>query len=138
MSRLLAVNVRVVSRRAQHLADRRPLFFARFTLEPGCHIYGAPLPERYTATSIEFGGPAVAHRDVTWPEPEMVEFAVLKEILPVYSGWFEIQGTLLFKFPLPEGELILSGYLRFHACSQTVCEPPQTVTCALPLTLKPF
>ena len=44
----------------------------------------------------------------------MVEFPVLKEILPVYSGWFEIQGTLLFKFPLPEGELILSGYLLFQ------------------------
>lgn len=107
-------------------------------MKPGCHIYGAPLPERYTATSIEFEGPAVAHQDVTWPEPEMVEFPVLKEIPPVYSGWFEIQGTLLFKFPLPEGELILSGYLRFQACSQTVCEPPQTVTCALPLTLLPF
>jgi hypothetical protein len=63
---------------------------------------------------------------------------VPKEILPVYSGWFEIRGTLLFKFPLPEGELILSGYLPFQACSQTVCEPPQTVTCALPLTLQPF
>jgi hypothetical protein len=66
------------------------------------------------------------HQDVTWPDPEMVEFPVLKEILPVYSRWFEIQG------------MILSGYLRFQACSQTVCEPPQTVTCALPLTLQPF
>lgn len=57
---------------------------------------------------------------------------------PDAGQWFEIQGTLLFKFPLPEGELILSGYLRFQACSQTVCEPPQTVTCALPPTLQPF
>ena len=35
-------------------------------------------------------------------------------------------------------EKILSGYLRFQACSQTVCEPPQTVTSALPPTLHPF
>jgi hypothetical protein len=35
---------------------------------------------------------------------------------PDAGQWFEIQGTLLFKFPLPEGELILSGYLRFQAC----------------------
>lgn len=94
------------------------------------YLWGAPLPERYTATSIGSGGPAVVHQGVTWPDPEMVEFPVLKEILPVYSGWLEIQGRLLFKFPLPEGELILSGSLRFQACSQPVCEPPQTVTCS--------
>lgn len=32
---------------------------------------------------------------------------------PDAGQWLEIQGTLLFKFPLPEGELILSGYSRF-------------------------
>ena len=31
---------------------------------------------------------------------------------PDAGQWFEIQGTLLF--PLPEGELILSRYLRFQ------------------------
>ena len=82
MSRLLAVNVRVGFPSRTAFGGRKALFFARFTLEPCCHIYGAPLPERYIATSIEFGGPAVAHQDVTWPEPEMVEFPVLKEILP--------------------------------------------------------
>jgi hypothetical protein len=39
---------------------------------------------------------------------------------------------------VPAAELILLRCLRFQACSQTVCEPPQTVTCALPLTLQPF
>lgn len=92
MSRLLAVNVRVGFPSRTAFGGQKARFLARFTLEPGCHIYGAPLPERYTATSIEFGGPALAHQDVTWPDPEMVEFPVLKEILPVYSGWFESQG----------------------------------------------
>jgi hypothetical protein len=84
MSKLLAVNVRVGFPSRTAFGRQNARFFARFTLEPGCHIYGAPSPERYTATSIELG-PAVAHQDVTWPEPEMVEFPVLKEIRPVYS-----------------------------------------------------
>jgi hypothetical protein len=39
---------------------------------------------------------------------------------------------------LPEGELILPGRLRFQQCSASLCEPPQTITFELPLTLQPF
>jgi len=133
-----ALSVRVGLPSPMAFAGQKVGFFARFTLRPGWHIYGAPLPAGYTATSIEFEGPAVTRQDIAWPEPEMVEFPVLKETLPVYSGSFEIQGTLLLKFPLPEGELTLPGRLRFQACSQTICEPPQTITFHLPLTLQHF
>jgi hypothetical protein len=62
----------------------------------------------------------------------------LKEALPVYGGSFEILGTLLLKFPFPEGELILPGRLRFQQCSENLCEPPQTIAFELSLTLQPF
>ena len=113
-------------------------FFARFTLQPGWHVYGLPLPKDYTATSIEFQSPAIIRQDVTLPEPEMMEFRLLNETLPVYSGSFEIQGSLLLKFPWPEGQLILQGQLRFQQCSENVCEPPQTIPFTLALTLAPF
>lgn len=48
----------------------------------------------------------------------MVEFPVPNETLPVYGGSFETQGTLLLKFPLPEGELTLSGRLRFKLAAK--------------------
>jgi hypothetical protein len=113
-------------------------FFAQFTLQPGWHTYGLPLPEGYTPTSIEFKGPAVLRQEITLPKPEMLEFPLLKEALPVYGGSFEMLGTLLLKFPLPEGELILPGCLRFQQCSESLCEPPQTIAFELPLTLQPF
>jgi hypothetical protein len=113
-------------------------YFARFTLQPGWHIYGLPLPEGHTVTSIEFDGSAVVRQDVTWPEPEIVEFPLLNEALPVYSGSFELRGRLLLKFPLPDGELILQGRLRFQECGKNVCEPPQAISFELPLTLAPF
>lgn len=124
------------SRRA--FAGQEISFFARFTLQPGWHVYGLPLPDGYTATAIDFEGPAVARQEVAMPEPEIVEFPLLNEALPVYSGSFEVQGRLLLKFPLPDGELILPGRLRFQQCSEMVCEPPQTVPFALPLALDPF
>jgi hypothetical protein len=44
---------------------------------------------------------------------------------------------LLLKFPLPDGELILQGRLRFQQCGKNVFEPPQVISFELPLTLAP-
>lgn len=124
------------SRRA--FAGQEVGFFARFALQPGWHVYGSPLPTGYAALTIEFEGPAVIHQDVDLPEPEMIEFPVLHEVLPAYTGSFEIQGRLLLKFPLPEGELILQGMLRFQQCGDDVCEPPRAIPFELRLVLDPF
>lgn len=132
----LRVQIGFPSRRA--FAGQEVGFFARFTLQPGWHVYGSPLPAGYAALAIEFEGPAVIHQDVNLPEPEMIEFPLLNEALPAYTGSFEIQGRLLLKFPLPEGELILAGKLRFQQCSENVCEPPQTISFELRLILAPF
>jgi hypothetical protein len=132
----LRVQIGLPSRRV--FAGQEVSFFARFTLQPGWHIYGLPLPEGYTATSIALEGPAVIRQEVTLPAPELLEFPALREALPAYSGSFEIQGTLLLRFPLPEGELILPGRLRFQQCSENLCEPPQTIAFELHLTLQPF
>jgi hypothetical protein len=132
----LRVQIGLPSRRA--FAGQEVSFFARFNLQPGWHIYGVPLPDSYTPTSIEFEGPAVIRQDVTMPTPKALEFPLLSEVLPVYSGSMEIRGTLLLKFPLPEGELVLPGRLRFQQCRDDVCEPPQTIPFTLPLTLQPF
>lgn len=113
-------------------------FFARFTLDHGWHIYGQPLPEAYTPASVEFEGPALLSQEIAWPKPESIAFPLLNETLPVYSGSFEVHGSLLLRFPLPEGELTLPGRLRFQQCSEEVCEPPQTIPFSLSLTLNPF
>jgi peroxiredoxin len=132
----LRVRVGFPSRTA--FAGQEVRFFARLTLQPGWHIYGAPVSEGYTATSVEFEGPAVIRQHVTLPEPEMVQIPLLNQRVPVYMRPVEIQGTLLLKFPLPEGELTLPGRVCFQLCSETVCEPPQTIPFALPLTLQHF
>jgi len=88
-------------------------FFARFTLEPGCHIYGAPLPERYIATSIEFGGPAVAHQDVTWPEPEMVEIPRAEGDPARIQRLVRDSGDAVIQVPAAGGRIDSVGVLTF-------------------------
>src|SRR5277367_6629875 len=44
---------------ANAFAGQEISFFAKFSLEPGWHIYGAAPPEGHTATSVTFDGPAI-------------------------------------------------------------------------------
>ncbi len=113
-------------------------FFARFKLEPGWHVYGTPLPDAYTATSITFDDPIIVRQSLRLPEAQPMEIAALGETLPVYNGSFQGQGSLLLKFPVEAGRIVLSGKLRFQQCNDTICEAPETVPFELPLTIEPF
>jgi len=132
----LAVQIGFPSAKA--FAGQEVGFFAHFTLRPGWHIYGHPLPEAYTGVSITFEGPNVTRQKLELPSAQILGFPILDEVLPVYSGSFEAIGTLLLKHPLPDGKLALPGFLRFQQCSDTVCEPPQTLPFELALILEPF
>jgi hypothetical protein len=119
-------------------AGQEVSFRVQFALEPGWHVYGASAPEGYTATSIAFDDPRIIRQSFKLPEPELLEIPALGEALPVYSGSFQGIGTLLLKFPLPDGRLALHGRLEVQQCSDVVCEPPQVIPFDLPLTLDPF
>jgi len=113
-------------------------FFAKFELESGWHVYGTPLPEAYTATSITFDDSKIVRQSFELPEAPPMKIATLGETLPVYGGSFQGRGFLLLKFPLDTGRVVLSGKLHFQQCSDRVCEAPETVSFELPLTLEPF
>jgi hypothetical protein len=119
-------------------AGQEVSFFVDFALEAGWHIYGAPAPPGYTATSVTFEGPTVLRQQMELPAPESLHIPALGETLPVYSGSFRGIGTLLLKHPLPEGPLVLQGRLACQQCDDTVCEPHQTIPFELGLTLEPF
>ncbi len=133
-----ALSVRLGLSSAQAFAGQEVGFFAHFALQPGWHIYGMPLPAGYTTTSVTFESPAIASQKLELPTAQLLEIPALGETLPVYSGSFRGIGTLLLKFPLPEGRLVLPGRVAFQQCSDTVCEPPETMPFELALTLKPF
>jgi hypothetical protein len=133
-----ALSVRIGLSSARAFSGQEIGFFAHFALQPGWHIYGAPLPEAYTTTSITFESPSVVRQKLELPAAELLDIPALGETLPVYSGSFQAVGTLLLKHPLPDGRLVLQGRLAFQQCSDTVCEPPETKSFELALTLQPF
>ncbi len=132
----LAVQIGLASGRA--FSGQEVGFFARFALQPGWHIYGSPLPQNYTPTSINFASPGIETQKLELPSAQILSIPSLGEALPVYSGSFQAIGMLLLKHPLPEGKLLLPGHLAFQQCSDTICEPPQILPFELSLTLEPF
>jgi hypothetical protein len=133
-----ALTVQIGLPSAKVFAGQEVSFFADFALQPGWHIYGTAVPLGYTKTSITFESPNVVRQNLELPAAEMLDIPALGETLPVYSGSFRGIGTLLLKYPLPEGPLLLQGRLACQQCGDTVCEPPETMSFELALTSQPF
>jgi len=133
-----ALTAKVGLSAAKAFAGQEIGFFAKFTLKPGWHIYGTPLPETYTTTSVAFDDAKIIRQSFELPPAVPMQIAALGETIPVYSGSFQGVGSLLLRFPLDAGKTMLSGLVRFQQCSETVCEAPETVPLELPVTLEPF
>jgi len=118
-------------------------------MNPGWHIYGKPLPEYYRAVALEFSGDLVGRQHMNFPAPQIKFMPALNEILSVYEGSLQASGTLGIRWspPMPApfltplaktitpGNHKIVGTLRFQACSETVCEPPDEVSVELPLII---
>ena len=107
-----AVTAEIGLSNAKAFAGQELSFFAKFTLDQGWYVY----PD----TLVTFDDPKIIRQSFEFGEA------------------FQGRGTLLLKFPLDAGKTTLSGQIRFQQCSETVCEPPETIPFELPLTLEPF
>lgn len=119
-------------------------------LKPGWHIYGKPLPENYQAIELAFEGPLVDEQSLEMPSAKPILLKALGETLPVYENDIRAIGKLGISWspPMPAkflealgpriepGPHGIEGVLRFQACSDEVCEIPQTVEFKLPLTIE--
>ena len=119
-------------------------------LKPGWHIYGNPLPPDYQVTEVTFDGPLVDEQSLELPPAKPMTLAALNETLPVYETEVRARGKLGIRWspPMPAkflealgariepGLHRIDGTFRFQACSDDVCQPPQTVKFKLPLRIE--
>lgn len=107
-----------------------------FTVGPGWHIYGQPLPEGYTPTSVKFDDALISAQQITFPKPMPVKFELLGETLPVYQGNFKAMGTLRLKQKLPPGDHALGGTLEFQECNDSLCKMPSKARFEIPIKIE--
>ncbi len=110
---------------------------ALLDIAPGWHIYGKPLPQGYTTTSIVFDNNLVATQSLDFPKPKMVSFPALGETLPVYQGELSADGKIRIHPGLKAGAYRLAGKLNFQECNDQICKLPQSVAFEMPFTIDP-
>ncbi len=100
-----AVTVEIGLSGARAFAGQEIGFSAKFTLEPGWHIYGSPLPPPYTATSITFDDPNIirqsfraCRRQSRWRSPRSAKRC------RYIAARFKELGSLLLKYPIDAGK----------------------------------
>lgn len=107
----------------------------RAQLKPGYHAnsntpsedYLIPLKLTWQAAPLEVV-------DVTYPKPKFEKYEFADKPLSVVSGDFDL--VTKFKAPAnaPPGPAIITGKLRYQACTERMCLPPKTVE--VPLTVE--
>jgi len=90
--------------------------------------YLIPLKLTWTPAPLEVA-------EIAYPKPQMEKYSFSDKPLSVYTGDFEI--VTKFKVPAsaPLGPAVLTGKLRYQACTDRMCLPPKTVDVSLPITV---
>ncbi len=101
---------------------------AELTVKPSWHVYAAPVPDGYTALSLEIAPVAGLEVGTTaWPEAHPFQVEGLEERFSVHDG--TIRGTVpvTFAFAAGSGTQVVRASIRYQACSSTECLPPDEI-----------
>jgi hypothetical protein len=71
----------------------------------------------------------------TYPAPKMEKYEFSQKPLSVYTGDFQIATKFKVPATAPLGMKVLSGKLRYQACSHKECFPPRSVEVKLPIDI---
>ena len=101
---------------------------AVLAIEPGWHVYAAPVPEGYTALSLEVTPqPGLEVGPAVWPDPHPFQVEGLDDRFLVHEGTTRGALPVTFAFAPGSGTQIVRAVLRYQACSATECLPPGTM-----------
>lgn len=110
---------------------------ADFIVPSGWHIYGKPLPEGYTPTTVAIEGEPIAKQAFSFPRPAMVTFKDLGETMPVYQDTVRADGKLTLRRDLKPGSYEVTAQVELQECNDKICKMPQSASATIPLLIKP-
>jgi hypothetical protein len=99
------------------------------------HVYAPGVKSDYIP--IEWSikeSPALAVRAVTYPRSKVLRLKAIKETVPAYQDTFRLvrdvtvaRDAVLRPLVDTEGKLTIEGTLKYQACDDKLCYPPETV-----------
>ena len=73
---------------------------------------------------------------VTYPKPRMEKYEFSDKPVSVFTGKFELVARFKVAAKVPPGLGMLTGSLRYQACTDKACFPPRTVPVRLPYMIE--
>jgi thiol:disulfide interchange protein DsbD len=90
--------------------------------------YLVPLKLTWTAGSLE-------SPEVVYPAPQMEKYSFSETPLSVYTGNFELVTKFKVSSSATPGQAMLTGKLRYQACTDRLCLQPKTIDVSIPIDI---
>ena len=103
-------------------------------IRPGYHINSnRPAEDYLIPTKLSWDAAPLALKSIDYPAGEHVTYSYSAKPLSVYSG--KVRVVSIFTAPKsPAADLkALTGSLRYQACNDKACFPPQTIAVKVPV-----
>ncbi len=104
-------------------------------LGAGLHVYAPGVNSDFIPIDWNMKeSPALTMRAVTYPNARVVRLKAIKAKAPVYEGTFRLtreitiaKDAVIKPLLAPDEKLIIEGGLRYQACDDKLCYPPETI-----------
>lgn len=105
-------------------------------LRTGYHCNSnTPSDDYLIPLKLTWGPAPLTASGVVYPKPQMEKYAFSDKPLSVYTGDFDIVTKFKVSDSAVPGPAVLSGKLRYQACTDRMCLPPKTVDVSLPVEI---
>ncbi|MCC7237782.1 MAG: hypothetical protein IT163_20920 [Bryobacterales bacterium] len=105
-------------------------------LNRGFHVNSTkPADEYLIPLKLTWTAEPFTVKSIVFPEPSQERYAFSEKPLSVYTGGFDIVTKLHAPANTPKGEKIITGKLRYQACTNTACYPPRTAEVKIAVNL---
>jgi DsbC/DsbD-like thiol-disulfide interchange protein len=116
-------------------AGQRISLVLEVDLAPRLHVYAPGVSADYIPIDWTMKeSPAILIKEAAYPASKKLRLEAIKETVPVYQGTFRLVRDVTIARdaavrPLldPEGRLTIEAALKYQACDDKVCYPPETV-----------
>jgi hypothetical protein len=107
------------------------------TLREGYHLNSNEPSDKYLIPlKLTWEDTLLKTEKVEFPKPLLQKFEFSETPLSVYEGAFEIRTVFQAPPKAAPGPAIVTGKLRYQACSNTACLPPKTLEVRLPVVVQ--
>ena len=108
----------------------------KFSLQNNIHLYAKPIPQGFIPLTIDLASPPGFTLDPFPPPPSrQLTIASLEEVFNVVSKEITLTSSVRVDKKPPPGQHLLEFSIRFQACDDQVCFPPETLSFQFPVTI---